>query len=55
MKPFLILTLSALALASCEDRDTPKEKINDALDRRPAEGLKDAGEEIKDEIKDATN
>ena len=29
-----------------------KEKIDDALDRRPNEGIKDAAEDIKDEAKD---
>jgi len=47
-----------LTFVACEKK--PKtvgekvgEKIDDALDRRPAEKLRDAGEDIKDGAKDA--
>jgi hypothetical protein len=55
---YLCISLAALlALAACKRELTPtetvKDKINDALDRRPAEGLRDAAEDIGDSIKDA--
>jgi len=55
---YLCISLAALlALAACKREPTPtetvKDKINDALDRRPAEGLRDAAEDIGDFIKDA--
>lgn len=54
----LLLGVSAVSLTmtSCEDK--PKslgDKIEDGLDARPNEKLKDAGEDIKDAVKDATN
>jgi hypothetical protein len=47
--------LLPLAMTSCERDDTLKEKVDDGLDRRPAEGVRDAGEDVKDAVKDATN
>jgi len=47
--------LLPLAMTSCERDDTLKEKVDDALDRRPAEGLRDAGEDVKDAVKDAAD
>lgn len=45
---------SAMLFTSCEDRPkTLGEKIEDGLDTRPNEGLKDAGEDIQDGVKDA--
>jgi hypothetical protein len=54
---FLVVgtALLPLAMTSCERDDTVKEKIDDGLDRRPAEGVRDAGEDVKDAVKDATN
>ncbi|RBP47451.1 hypothetical protein DES53_101248 [Roseimicrobium gellanilyticum] len=42
-----------LTMTSCERDKSLKEGVDDALDRRPAEGLKDAGEDVKDAVKDA--
>lgn len=40
-------------LTSCERRQSVGEKIDDALDNRPAEGLRDATEDAADAVKDA--
>jgi hypothetical protein len=56
MKLHYLLVAAGLAiLPACERHETPevKEKVDDALDRRPNEGLKDAGEDLKDAAKDA--
>ena len=45
--------VTALSLASCDKDSSVKEKVDDVLDRRPAEGIKDAGEDIKDSVKEA--
>jgi hypothetical protein len=57
MHYFIAAALSLTVLA-CERK--PKtvgekigEKVDDALDRRPAEKLRDAGEDVKDAAKDA--
>lgn len=47
--------LLPLAMTSCERDDTLKEKVDDALDRRPAEGIRDAAEDAKDTVKDAAD
>lgn len=47
--------LMPLALTSCERDDSVGEKVDDALDRRPAEGVKDAAEDTKDAVKDAAD
>ena len=69
--PLLLIALATLlVLPSCE-QDKPvagkaKDGINDALDRRPgekvrdaaedaADAVKDAGKEAKEAVKDATN
>ena len=60
----LIIVASALALSACEEK-TPLEKVenkvNDAMDNRPgepvrdvAEDVKDAAGDVKDSVKDAT-
>ncbi|MCW1917070.1 hypothetical protein OJ996_26005 [Luteolibacter sp. GHJ8] len=49
---YILAAAAALAFAACEKNDTVKDKINDGLDRRPAEGIQDAGEDIKDAAKD---
>lgn len=46
--------MSCVLFTGCEDK--PKsigERIEDGLDTRPNEGLKDAGEDIKDAVEDA--
>ena len=54
----LILAATLLALPACERKQTTtekvKEKVNDALDRRPAEKFQDAAEDTKDAVKDAS-
>jgi hypothetical protein len=54
----LIIVASALALSACEEK-TPMEKVenkvNDAMDNRPGEPVRDAAEDVKDSVKDATN
>jgi hypothetical protein len=54
---YLLPAVAALMLSACEDKPKPvdekiKDKVDDALDRRPNEKLKDAGEDIKDAAKD---
>lgn len=49
-------TVLALSLSACDNRSTSEEVsdgVNDALDRRPAEGIRDAGEDAADAIEDA--
>lgn len=51
MKLHYLLVAACLAIfPACERQETPevKEKVDDALDRRPNEDLKDAGEEVKE-------
>ena len=56
--PILIITLaSLLGLTAC-DKDKPntgkaKDGVNDALDRRPGENVRDAAEDAADAVKDA--
>ncbi|MBL8496831.1 hypothetical protein ABF87_06425 [Nitrosomonas sp. JL21] len=67
---FSLLIMACLMLPACSQNQTATEKIidnaNDALDRRPNEklrdaaedasdGVKGAGKNIKEAIKDATN
>jgi len=58
-KAVLLLALPfVLALAACEQKpasttEQVKDKVNDALDRRPNEKLKDAAEDIRDGAKSA--
>ncbi len=51
---YLLIAASLAALPACERRESPevKEKIDDALDRRPNEGIRDAAEDVKDTAKD---
>ena len=52
---YLIASLAFCFIASCERHESEKvkDKVNDALDRRPNEKLRDAGEDIGDAAKDA--
>jgi gas vesicle protein len=52
---YLIVAAGLATFAACEKHESPevKEKVNDALDRRPNEKLKDAGEDMKDAAEDA--
>ena len=53
----LLLTVITLAVVACEPKQTTSEKVkdnvNDALDRRPGEKVRDAAEDAKDAVKDA--
>jgi len=59
MKPFHLLFAAALLLTlpACEPKKSTsgkvKDTVDDALDRRPAEGVRDAAEDTKDAVKDA--
>jgi hypothetical protein len=63
MKPLLyslVITSCALFFSACERKEETlgekiEDKVKDGLDARPAEGIRDVGEEIKDAAKDATN
>ena len=52
----LVLPLFIL-LAACDQKQstsaTVKDKVNDALDRRPNEKLRDAAEDLRDGVKEA--
>lgn len=54
---YLFAAATFAILPACEKHETPnvKEKVDDALDRRPNEKLKDAGEDVKDAAKDAAD
>lgn len=50
----ILLCSLSLPLASCREKtlgEKIEDKVNDGLDRRPAEKLRDAGEDIKDSVK----
>lgn len=51
---YLLIAASLAVIPACERHESPavKEKVNDALDRRPNEGIKDAAEDVKDAAKD---
>ena len=53
----LLAATTLLALPACERKQTTsekiKDKVDDALDRRPGEKIRDAGEDLKDAAKDA--
>lgn len=56
MKPYYLLCAAALfAMPSCERQQSSeiKNKVDDALDRRPNEKIKDAAEDTKDAVEDA--
>lgn len=52
----LIVATTVFALSACEQSQTTSEeaadKINDALDRRPAEEVRDAAEDAADTVED---
>lgn len=48
MKTLLLIPAAALFMTSCGKND--KNSINDALDRRPNEQLRDTGENIGDSV-----
>lgn len=58
-KTVLLLAVPLVfAMAACEQKpksttEQVKDKVNDALDRRPNEKLKDAGEDLRDGAKSA--
>ena len=53
----IIAAATLLTLPACERKQTTsekiKDKVDDALDRRPGEKVRDAGEDLKDLAKDA--
>ena len=52
----LIITAALLTQSACEKqpiRGNTKDGINDALDRRPGEKVRDAAEDATDAVKDA--
>lgn len=52
-----IATATLLVLPACQRKPTVTEKVtdkvNDALDRRPGEKIRDAAEDTRDAVKDA--
>ncbi len=57
MKPYSMIPFAVvLAFAGCDQKTTGekvKDKVDDALDRRPGEKARDAAEDLKDAAKDA--
>ena len=59
MKPYYLLIIAAmiLVLPACDQTQTTSEKVmnkvDDALDRRPGEEVRDAAEDISHELEDA--
>ena len=51
----LLLTLALLSVSAACREKTLGDKVDDALDQRPGEKVRDAGEDVKDAVKDATN
>ena len=52
----LMVVAALLTLPACEKQsptDKAKDSVNDALDRRPGEKVRDAAEDAKDAVKDA--
>lgn len=54
----LVLVLVAILFAACEEKpktlgEKVSDTVNDGLDRRPGEKVRDAGEDLKDAAKDA--
>jgi uncharacterized membrane protein YgcG len=49
----LIFTLAACEQKPASSSEQVKDKVNDALDRRPNEKLKDAAEDLRDGAKSA--
>ena len=52
----LIITAALLAQSACEKqpiRGNTKDGVNDALDRRPGENVRDAAEDAADAVKEA--
>jgi hypothetical protein len=52
---YLLAATSLLALPACNPQKPivdQKDGIKDALDSRPNEGLRDAGEDVQDAVKD---
>ena len=50
-----VFIASVLALSACEDKsaiEKAQEKVNDALDRRPNEDIRDAAEDVGSAAKD---
>lgn len=50
----LMVALAALSFSGCK-KETVGDKIDDAMDNRPAEKVQDKAEDVKDAVKDATN
>ena len=56
--PSIVLAVLLAALAGCDQKpksttEQIKDKVNDALDRRPNEKLRDAAEDVRDGVKEA--
>lgn len=50
---YLFFAATLFAVPACEKRSYPlKDKVDDALDRRPAEKARDTVEDVADAIKD---
>ena len=53
---FLLIATALAVLPGCREKTLPEkveDKVNDGLDRRPGEKVRDAAEDVKDETKDA--
>ncbi len=53
LSTLLLIPVAIITLSACDDKPTVGEKVDDALDRRPGEKLRDTGEDLQDVGKDA--
>jgi hypothetical protein len=57
--PLMMIVATLAALPACTEKqstsDKIKDSVNDALDRRPAESIRDAAEDMKDAAADAAD
>ncbi len=54
----LACTFVIVSSTACQEKTTGEkieDKIKDGLDARPNEGIRDAGENVKDAVEDAVN
>ena len=58
LSSLFVMVAMLFALAACDTKpksttEQVKDKVNDALDRRPNEKLRDAAEDVRDGVKEA--
>ena len=51
--PLVLIATAALSLAACSSKDGGKDSLDDALDQRPAEEMRDAAEDAGEAVQEA--